>query len=248
MNTHVWLIGAGPGDPELITLKAVRLLSQADVVLVDDLVNPAILDHCPQARIIRVGKRGGCRSTPQAFIQRLLLRYAKQGRRVVRLKGGDPGIFGRGGEEAAWLARHGVGCEIVCGITAGLAAASEFGIPLTLRGAARGVTLLTAHTEDGSQPNWPALVQSGTTLVLYMGVATIEQTRQRLLDGGLPAETPVAMVEAASLPTQRARVSNVGHMDQDARDFALRSPAVLIIGEVAAWCRAEDLPARSAAC
>lgn len=247
MNPHVWLIGAGPGDPELITLKAVRILAQAEVVLVDDLVNPAILEHCPQARILRVGKRGGCRSTPQAFIQRLLLRYAKQGRRVVRLKGGDPGIFGRGGEEAAWLARHGVHCEMVCGITAGLAAASEFGIPLTLRGKARGVTLLTAHTEDGSQPNWSALVQSGTTLVLYMGVATLEQTRSRLLAGGLPLDTPVAMVEHASLPTQRARLSSLARMSEDARDFALRSPAILIIGTVAAYCTTQEIPARRTA-
>ncbi|TBU97956.1 uroporphyrinogen-III C-methyltransferase [Stutzerimonas kirkiae] len=247
MNPHVWLVGAGPGDPELITLKAVRVLARADVVLVDDLVNPALLEHCPQARILRVGKRGGCRSTPQAFIQRLLLRYARQGRCVVRLKGGDPCIFGRAGEEAAWLAQHGIACGIVNGITAGLAAASEFGIPLTLRGLARGVTLLTAHTEDGSQPDWPALVRSGTTLVLYMGVATLEQTRSRLLAGGLAADTPVAMVERASLPEQRAHLSSLGRMNEDARGFALRSPAILIIGAVAAYCGTQRTAARLAA-
>ncbi len=107
MSGKVWLVGAGPGDPELLTLKAVRALQAADVVMVDDLVNPRVLEHCPSARLVRVGKRGGCRSTPQDFIQRLMLRYARQGRRVVRLKGGDPCIFGRGGEEAEWLARHG---------------------------------------------------------------------------------------------------------------------------------------------
>ncbi|QLF92637.1 uroporphyrinogen-III C-methyltransferase [Pseudomonas sp. ABC1] len=247
MNTPVWLVGAGPGDPELITLKAVRVLAGADVVLVDDLVNPALLEHCPQARILRVGKRGGCRSTPQDFILRLLLRYARQGRRVVRLKGGDPCIFGRGGEEAAWLARHGIGCEIVNGITAGLAAASAFAIPLTLRGQARGVTLLTAHSEDGSQPDWPALVRSGATLVLYMGVATLEETRRQLLAGGMAADTPVAMIERASLAQQRARLSSLSRMDEDARDFALRSPAILIIGTVAACGELQPALARLAA-
>ena len=155
MNAKVWLVGAGPGDPELLTLKAVRALGEADVVLIDDLVNPAVLEHCPGARVIPVGKRGGCRSTPQAFIYRLMLRYARQGRCVVRLKGGDPCIFGRGGEEAQWLKARGIEVELVNGITAGLAGATRCDIPLTLRGVARGVTLVTAHTQDDSQLNWP---------------------------------------------------------------------------------------------
>ncbi len=234
MNAKVWLIGAGPGDPELLTLKAVRALGEAEVVLLDDLVNPQVLAHCPQARVLRVGKRGGCRSTPQAFIQRLMLRYARQGRCVARLKGGDPCIFGRGGEEAAWLAGHGVACEIVNGITAGLAAATQCGIPLTLRGVARGVTLVTAHTEDGASPDWSALARSGTTLVVYMGVAKLGETRNHLLAGGLPADTPVAMIEQASLPGQRECRSTLSRMQHDAADFALQSPAVLVIGEVAA--------------
>ncbi|QCS65392.1 uroporphyrinogen-III C-methyltransferase [Achromobacter denitrificans] len=173
MNPTVWLIGAGPGDPELLTLKAVKALARADVVLVDDLVDPQVLQYCPQARIVRVGKRGGCRSTPQDFIQRLMLRYARQGLRVARLKGGDPCIFGRGGEEAQWLSDRGVACEIVNGITAGLAAASASGIPLTQRGLAQGVTLITAHSQDGSTPDWSGLARSGTTLVVYMGVAKV---------------------------------------------------------------------------
>ena len=148
MSAKVWLVGAGPGDPELLTLKAVKALRQAEVVLIDDLVNPEVLEHCPAARVIPVGKRGGCRSTPQAFIQRLMLRYARQGKVVVRLKGGDPCIFGRGGEEAEWLARQGIAAEIVNGITAGLAGATRCGISLTHRGVARGVTLVTAHTQD----------------------------------------------------------------------------------------------------
>ncbi|WP_374440452.1 uroporphyrinogen-III C-methyltransferase [Pseudomonas panipatensis] len=244
MSGKVWLVGAGPGDPELLTLKAAKVLQGAEVVLLDDLVNPQLLEHCPRARVLRVGKRGGCRSTPQDFIHRLMLRYARQGRRVVRLKGGDPCIFGRGGEEAEWLGARGIECELVNGITAGLAAASQCGIPLTLRGISRGVSLVTAHTQDDSAPNWPALAQGGTTLVVYMGVARLADIRDGLLAGGMRANMPVAMIENASLPQQRECRSNLSHMLADATAFHLSSPAVLIIGDVAT--RAEQALARSA--
>lgn len=234
MNAKVWLIGAGPGDPELLTLKAARALREADVVLIDDLVNPEVLAHCPAARVIAVGKRGGCRSTPQAFIQRLMLRYARQGRCVARLKGGDPCIFGRGGEEAAWLQAHGIETELVNGITAGLAGATQCGISLTLRGVSRGVTLVTAHTQDDSPLNWQALAQSGTTLVVYMGVSKLEEIQQGLLEGGLPAQTPIAMIENASLPQQREQRCTLGQLTGAANRFKLNSPAILVIGEVAA--------------
>ncbi|WP_397380120.1 uroporphyrinogen-III C-methyltransferase [Pseudomonas sp.] len=234
MNAKVWLVGAGPGDPELLTLKAVKALHQADIVMIDDLVNPAVLEHCPHARIMHVGKRGGCRSTPQAFIHRLMLRYARQGQCVVRLKGGDPCIFGRGSEEADWLEQHGIEVEIVNGITAGLAGATHCGIPLTLRGVARGVTLITAHTQDDSSLNWQALAQSGTTLVVYMGVAKLAEIRESLLAGGMRADMPVALIENASLPQQRECRSNLVSMQQAAQDFRLKSPASLVIGEVAA--------------
>lgn len=233
MNAKVWLIGAGPGDPELLTLKAVRALGDAEIVLIDDLVNPLILEHCPQARVIAVGKRGGCRSTPQAFIQRLMLRYARQGRCVARLKGGDPCIFGRGGEEAAWLQAHGVETELVNGITAGLAGATQCGISLTLRGVSRGVTLVTAHTQDDSPLNWSALAQGGTTLVVYMGVSKLDEVQQGLLAGGLAAGTPVAMIENASLPQQREQRSTLEQLCEDAARFKLSSPAIMVIGEVA---------------
>lgn len=232
MNGKVWLVGAGPGDPELLTLKAARVLGAADVVMIDDLVNPALLIHCPGARVVRVGKRGGCRSTPQAFIHRLMLRYARQGKCVVRLKGGDPCIFGRGSEEADWLAARGIEVEIVNGITAGLAGATSCSIPLTLRGTARGVTLLTAHTQDDSALNWAALAQSGTTLVIYMGVAKLADIRTGLLAGGMPGEMPVAMIESASLPQQRECRSRLASILDDAAAFALKSPAILVIGEV----------------
>lgn len=233
MSAKVWLVGAGPGDPELLTLKAVRALREADVVMLDDLVNPAMLEHCPQARVIKVGKRGGCRSTPQAFIQRLMLRHARQGRCVVRLKGGDPGIFGRGGEEAQWLEARGVSVELVNGITAGLAGATRCGIPLTLRGVSRGVTLVTAHTQDDSELNWRGLAESGMTLVVYMGVARLKEIQQGLLAGGMAANMPVAMIENASLPWQRECRSQLHLMDHDAAAFKLKSPAILVIGEVA---------------
>lgn len=234
MSAKVWLVGAGPGDPELLTLKAVRALNAAQVVMIDDLVNPAVLEHCPNAKVIPVGKRGGCRSTPQEFIHRLMLRYARQGYCVVRLKGGDPCIFGRGSEEADWLSAHGIEVELVNGITAGLAGATQCGIPLTLRGVARGVTLVTAHTQDDSSLNWQALAQTGTTLVIYMGVAKLAEVQRELLAGGMSAHTPVAMIENASLPHQRECRSVLAGMHEAALAFELKAPAVLVIGEVAA--------------
>ncbi|MBL0949315.1 MAG: uroporphyrinogen-III C-methyltransferase [Pseudomonas sp.] len=242
MSAKVWLVGAGPGDPELLTLKAVKALNQAEIVMIDDLVNPAVLEHCQGARIVSVGKRGGCRSTPQAFIHRLMLRYARQGKCVVRLKGGDPCIFGRGSEEADWLNAHGVEVELVNGITAGLAGATNCGIPLTLRGVARGVTLVTAHTQDNSSLNWHALAQSGTTLVVYMGVAKLADIQAGLLTGGMSGEMPVAMIESASLPRQRECRSNLARMQDTAAAFALKSPAILVIGEVARACGEIGMP------
>ena len=230
MSAKVWLVGAGPGDPELLTLKAVRALREADVVLIDDLVNPALLEHCPAARVITVGKRGGCRSTPQAFIHRLMLRYARQGKCVVRLKGGDPCIFGRGGEEAAWLRQQGVEVELVNGITAGLAGATNCDISLTLRGVSRGVTLVTAHTQDDSSLNWRALAEGGTTLVIYMGVAKLGEIRRQLLEGGMSDDMPVAMIENASLPQQRECRSSLARMQDEAHEFALKRPAIRVMG------------------
>ncbi|WP_219272290.1 uroporphyrinogen-III C-methyltransferase [Pseudomonas sp. Xaverov 83] len=247
MSAKVWLVGAGPGDPELLTLKAVRALREADVVLIDDLVNPALLEHCPTARLITVGKRGGCRSTPQAFIHRLMLRYARQGKCVVRLKGGDPCIFGRGGEEATWLRQQGVEVELVNGITAGLAGATNCDIPLTLRGVSRGVTLVTAHTQDDSSINWRALAEGGTTLVIYMGVAKLGEIRQQLLEGGMSDDMPVAMIENASLPHQRECRSSLARMQEDAHEFALKSPAILVIGRVAQATQAVEALASATA-
>jgi uroporphyrin-III C-methyltransferase len=233
MNGKVYLVGAGPGDPELLTLKAVRVLGCAAVVLVDDLVNRAVLVHIREtARVIRVGKRGGCNSTPQAFIERLMISEAKAGHTVVRLKGGDPFIFGRGGEEIAALARAGVEYEVVNGITAGLAAATSAGIPLTHRGFTQSVTFVTAHASD-NEPDWEALVKSRTTLVVYMGVARCGHVQGSLLAAGLPASTPVAIVENASVPRERRFCTRLDRLVQDVRAQEIASPAVMVIGEVA---------------
>ena len=230
----VWLVGAGPGDPELLTLKAVRVLGSADVVLVDDLVNRAILLHIREgARVVKVGKRGGCKSTPQAFIERLLVAEAKAGRVVVRLKGGDPFIFGRGGEEAEALAKAGIECEVVNGITSGLAAATSAGVPLTHRGYAQGVVFVTAHAAANVEPDWAALARSGLTLVIYMGVARSAAIQTALLSGGLHGSTPAAVIQDASLPRERQLRTTLDRLAYDIAAQEIESPAIMVIGEVA---------------
>jgi uroporphyrin-III C-methyltransferase len=239
----VWLVGAGPGDPELLTLKAARALGEADVVLVDDLVDRAVLAHAhPGARVIEVGKRAGCRSTPQAFIERLLVRLARRGLTVVRLKGGDPFVFGRGGEEALALAAAGVACEVVSGVTAGIAAPAAAGIPVTHRGLARGVTFVTAHTREGGGPDWAALAATGATLVVYMGASRIAQICAALAAAGLAPDTPAAAVENGTLPGQKTVRATLATLPGLACAAALASPAVIVIGEVARFARAEQTP------
>jgi uroporphyrin-III C-methyltransferase len=231
----VWLVGAGPGDPELLTLKAVRVLGVADVVLHDDLVQAETLRFAkPGARIIAVGKRGGCASTPQAFIERLLVAEAAAGHVVVRLKGGDPFVFGRGGEECEALRAANIPFEVVNGITAGVAAAAAIGVPLTHRAASHGVILVTGHAASDA-PDWAALARcasSGMTLVIYMGVAQLETLCAALLAGGLSATTPAAIVERATQPGQRALVCTLSRLAVDQRRQRIGSPGIIIIGEV----------------
>jgi uroporphyrin-III C-methyltransferase len=239
----VWLVGAGPGDPDLLTVKAARVLGQADVWLVDDLVGPAI--HAlaaPAARIVKVGKRGGCRSTPQDFILRLMARYARQGKTVARVKGGDPFIFGRGGEELAWLAARGIKAEAIGGLTAGLAAGAALGLPLTHRGLSRGVALVTAHTMDHSRPDWRGLAASGLTVVCYMGMRDAGALARELQDAGFAPRTPVAVVHRVSCPEQRHIVSRLDKMAADIATARLSSPSVIVIGEVAALIDAGTRP------
>jgi uroporphyrin-III C-methyltransferase len=248
------LVGAGPGDPELLTLKALRTLRRASVLLVDDLVSPAIVKLAlagrrSAPRVVHVGKRGGCRSTPQAFIEKLMLHEALAGERVVRVKGGDPFIFGRGGEEAAALRAHGVTVEVVNGITAGLAAATGIGVPLTHRDHAQGVMLVTGHAREGGRaPDWAVLgaaAAQGLTLVVYMGMARLVDLQAGLLQA-LPARTPVAVVQHASLPTQRHAVGRLDGLAQMVATHRLASPAVLIVGDVLqGWAQ---LPLATASC
>ena len=242
----VALVGAGPGDPELLTLKALRAIRRASVILADDLVSDGVLRFARRsARIVHVGKRGGCASTPQAFIEKLMLAEALKGERVVRLKGGDPFVFGRGGEEAEHLRAHGVAVEVVNGITAGLAAATSLGVGLTHRAHAHGVIFVTGHARaDGTPMHWPTLgaaAAQGLTLVIYMGVAAIDGIRAGLLDA-LPAHTPAALVQNASLPTQRHAVCTLDTLAATCIEARIGSPAIIVIGDVLQGLRELSLP------
>ena len=228
----VYLVGAGPGDPELLTLKAVRVLGLADVVLVDELVSDGVLGYVrPAARIVPVGKRGGCKSTPQEFIERLMVAEALRGLCVVRLKGGDPMVFGRGGEECATLRRHGIEHEVVNGITSALAAATGAGIALTHRGACHGVAFVTGH--DPGVVDWAALARSRMTLVIYMAASRLDTLQRALLDAGFAPSLPVCLVENASRAGERQLSTRLASLAADAAAFELGSPAVAIVGEVA---------------
>jgi uroporphyrin-III C-methyltransferase len=244
----VYLVGAGPGDPELVTLKAVRALGEADVVLHDDLVNPAILAHArTDARIVHVGKRGGCRSTPQVFIERLMVRLARRGSVVARLKGGDPFVFGRGAEEVAALRAAGVECEVVSGLTAGIAVPAAAGIPVTHRGLARGVALVTGHTRDGTTPDWSGLARSGLTLVVYMGVATLKQTVADLHAGGMAGDTPAAAIQHGTTGRQQQVITTLAGLPAAVAAAGLGSPAIIVIGEAVGVALAAAATGRAAA-
>ena len=237
------LVGAGPGDPELLTLKAVKAIASATVILVDDLVNDAVLEHAsPNARIVHVGKRGGCKSTPQAFIDKLMITAVQEGEQVVRLKGGDPFIFGRGGEEVEHLRAAGIDVEVVNGITSGLAGMSSLGAPLTHREHAHGVVFVTGHAKPGDGgTDWPQLAatarQAKLTLVIYMGVSSLEHIKAGLLQG-LPAYTPVAIVQHASLPQQREALTTLGEVVNTIEREGLQSPSVIVVGDVVQGARA----------
>jgi uroporphyrin-III C-methyltransferase len=244
----VWLIGAGPGDPDLLTVRAVKTLATCTVWLVDDLVGPGVLElAAPGTRIVRVGKRGGCKSTPQPFILRLMLRYARQGETVARVKGGDAFIFGRGGEEWAWLAERGVQVDAVAGLTAGLAIGAQLGLPITHRQVARGVALVTAHTVDetgaGSQPYWRALAQSGLTVVCYMGMSDPTRLARVLMASGFRADLPVAVVQRATCADQRHLTTTVARMAEAVATHGMGSPAVIVLGDAVshAMAMAQDV-------
>ena len=232
---EVFLVGAGPGDPELLTVKALRLLGEADVVLHDRLTPQPVLDLAgAKARLIDVGKRKSRHTLPQDDINRLLVALALEGLKVVRLKGGDPFLFGRGGEELEACRAAGVVCHVVPGVSAGLAAGAAAGAPLTHRGLAQAVTFVTGHAASGGEPelDWASLARANQTVVVYMGLTTARMIAARLIQAGRRGSTPVAVVEGASLETERRIVTTLSGLSEAVRD--LDGPAILIIGEVVA--------------
>ena len=232
---EVFLVGAGPGDPELLTVKALRLLGEADVVLHDRLTPQPVLDLAgAKARLIDVGKRKSRHTLPQDDINRLLVALALEGLKVVRLKGGDPFLFGRGGEELEACRAAGVVCHVVPGVSAGLAAGAAAGAPLTHRGLAQAVTFVTGHAASGGEPelDWASLARANQTVVVYMGLTTAGMIAARLIQAGRQGSTPVAVVEGASLESERRIVTTLSGLGEAAA--GLDGPAILIIGEVAA--------------
>jgi uroporphyrin-III C-methyltransferase len=238
----VWLVGAGPGDPELLTLKALRLLQSADVVVHDRLIPQAILDLAgPSARLIDVGKRKSHHTLPQDDINQLLVALAREGLSVVRLKGGDPFLFGRGGEELQELRAAGVEARVVPGVTAALAAAADAGAALTHRGLAQAAVFVTGHAASGGEPDldWASLAKANQTVVVYMGLSTAAVIAARLIGAGRAISTPAMIVENASLADEQRIITTLGGLGAAAD--GLDGPALLIIGEVVALASANPI-------
>jgi len=243
--SRAWLIGAGPGDAELITVKAMRALALADVVLVDDLVNPEILKMArADANVVYVGKRGGSASTPQDDIIAMMLAHLRAGRSLARLKGGDPFVFGRGGEELLALQAAGIPVDVISGITAGIAAPATLGIPVTHRGMAQGAIFVTGHGAGEHEPDWAALAATGLTIVIYMGIRRLNDIADALLRAGMAAHTPCVAIESATLATQRQVAAPLAMLSAQVRRAHLGSPAILVIGSVAALARTDSVGVR----
>ena len=229
----VWLCGAGPGDPGLLTLHALNALRQADVVIYDALVDQRILEWAPQAEKVYAGKRGGKPSAKQRDISLQLVDLARAGKRVLRLKGGDPFVFGRGGEEAQTLIQHGVPVRIIPGISAGIGGLAYAGIPVTHRDVNQSVTFVTGHDQTGEATqslNWPAISQGSQVLVIYMGMKHVRTIQTALLDAGRPADEPVAVVTNATTPEQQVLETTLGALETDLAEAGLAPPAIICVG------------------
>jgi len=231
----VYLVGAGPGDPELLTVKATRILERADAVVFDRLVGERIMDLVPPGAMrVYVGKASQAHHLSQDEINDLLVRLARPGRVVVRLKGGDPFVFGRGSEEAAYLARHDIPFAVIPGITAAAGCAAAAGIPLTHRGLATGVRFLTGHCRAGAglDLNWASLADPDTTLVVYMGLANLGEIGERLMTAGLPSDTPAAAIANGTTEQQRIVRSRLADLAQQVAAAELVAPVLIVIGRV----------------
>ena len=229
----VWLCGAGPGDPGLLTLHALNALRQADVVIYDALVQEAILDWAPQAKHIYAGKRGGKPSAKQRDISLRLVDLARAGKRVLRLKGGDPFVFGRGGEEAQTLVQHGVPIRIIPGISAGIGGLAYAGIPVTHRDVNQSVTFVTGHDQSGNATqslDWSAIAKGSQVIVIYMGMKHIAQISGSLLAAGRSPSEPVAVVTTATTPQQQVLETTLGTIETDIANAGLEPPAIICVG------------------
>ena len=230
---QVWLVGAGPGDPDLLTVKALRCINKADVILYDRLISPEICQLFPKATpAFYVGKQKSNHSVPQHELNEILISQAKAGNKVCRLKGGDPFVFGRGGEELMALKAHNIPVEVIPGITAAAGASCYAGIPLTHRNIAQGCSLITAHGEKTLSIPWPALVELNHSLVFYMGLSKAHQIQSELIKAGMNSSTPVAIVEKGCFKDQRTVTGKVIDLEQLTKSHRIQSPALIIIGEV----------------
>ena len=235
---RVFLVGAGPGDPDLLTVRALRVLQEAEIVVYDRLVSDGVLAVVPEgAERIFAGKAARKHIMPQETINEVLVTQARSGRRVVRLKGGDPFIFGRGSEEALHLAQHDIPFEIVPGITASMGCAAYAGIPLTHRGLANGVHFVTGHMADNGELDldWDRLADPDTTLVIYMGLMKIDRICNALIEAGLPADTPAAAIQNGTLPTQRVITATLASLPDSIAEAGLSAPTLFVVGAVAAF-------------